>query len=409
MLLYSFFIRLYGGIIWLAGLFNRKANKWVSGRVGQLPKIRQALDANRPLLWMHCASAGEFEQGRPLLEKLRDSHPQYQLLLSFFSPSGYELRKNYALAEHVCYIPLDTASRANAFVDAIRPRLVVMVKNEFWPHHLRAVQQRAIPIILISATFRKDQWLFKGYAKPFLRLLKGYQHIFVQDSQSLSLLKAQGIDACSVVGDTRIDRVLTIAAQQDERPLIAAFVGQQPVLVAGSTWPADEALLADLLAEFPKWKLIVAPHEIDEDHLKKLEQLFSSNSVRYSRMTESSTSRVLIVDNIGMLASLYRYGDLAYVGGGFGKGIHNLLEPTAHRMAVIFGPRNHKFREASLLIGCGGGFSIKDATSLKAIFRRLQSKEDRLQAGEKAYRLLAQNAGASEKIHRHLQNLLDQP
>ncbi|MEO1518294.1 MAG: glycosyltransferase N-terminal domain-containing protein [Bacteroidota bacterium] len=408
MLLYRIGIWLYHALLLLASPFHAKARLWVRGRKGQLDRIRPQIVSSKPRLWMHCASVGEFEQGRPLLERWRQQHPDWQLVLSFFSPSGYELRKSHSQVDVVCYLPLDTPRRARAFLNCIQPTIALMVKNEFWFCHLRELQTRRIPIVLLSAVFRPDQLFFRWYGRSFLPDLAAYRLLFVQDEASRKLLRQHGIEHAKVVGDSRVDRVLEIAREAPRLPLVEGFVKRHPTLVIGSSWPPDEHLLEPLISTHPDWKFIFAPHEISEGQLQRLEQQVRLPSIRYSKLqvgVESDAS-VLIIDNIGMLAGLYRYGSMAYVGGGFGQGIHNLLEPAAHGLAVIFGPRHHKFREATLLLERGAGFCVTDAASLGRVFQELQDVEKRQEAGLRALGLMQEQAGASQIIYEDLLSLL---
>ena len=388
----------------LAGLFHTKAQKWVRGRRSwddKLFKEMYSWPESPPRIWMHCASLGEFEQGRPILEAIREQYPHYRILLTFFSPSGYELRKDYQGADHVCYLPADTMTSARLFVDITRPDLVIFVKYDFWYNHLIEVQKRNIPLILVSALFRPDHIFFAPYGKWFARVLANFDLIFTQDKASREQLRPLQIKA-EVAGDTRVDRVIQIAEDSTRFPDIARWATADRLLIGGSTWPPDESILQVWWSQRPdqeKWQLILAPHDIGEKHLQQIEQLFGPEEVvRYSQLTPSSRAGILLIDNIGMLSSIYRYGYLAYVGGGFGAGIHNTLEPIAHHVPVIFGPRYHKFTEAKALIAAGGGFSVTDATAFLGTMSQLERAEEYYQAQQATSEFLNQNRGATERI-----------
>lgn len=410
-LFYSLGIFLYGVVIRLAALSSSKAKLWVAGRKNLYGHLQDAVKKDaRPILWFHCASLGEFEQGRPLMERIRASHPQYRILLTFFSPSGYEVRKNYAGADIVTYIPLDTRRNAKRFLDIVQPKFVVFVKYEFWLHHLEEIAKRNIPHYLISAIFRDKQIFFKSHGGIFRTALKNYTHIFTQNDASLALIKTIGITNATVAGDTRFDRVAEIAAGAKEIPVAAQFSAGLPVLVAGSTWKTDEEVLFPAMKNHfsAGWKMIIAPHEISEARIHELETALhnagvsSDHILRFSQSagrTLQPTHQVLIIDNIGMLSSLYRYGNVAYIGGGFGKSIHNTLEAAVYGIPVVFGPMYPKFNEALGLIECKGGFGVHDANELQTVLDQLLSDEtSRKAAGERAGEFVKSNTGATQKI-----------
>jgi 3-deoxy-D-manno-octulosonic-acid transferase len=364
--LYNLSIYLYGFFIHCASFFNTKAALWVKGRKDWEARLNVALQGSDTVIWFHCASLGEFEQGRPLIEKIKIKYPQSKILLTFFSPSGYEIRKNYSGADLVFYLPLDTVYNARTFIDIVKPERVFFVKYEFWFNFLRELKNRNIPTYLISAIFRREQHFFSSIGKWSRQGLDTYKHIFVQDENSLSLLNEFGYNNVIVAGDTRFDRVNKLVAQAKKYDLIQVFKGEIPLVVAGSTWQADEDILASIsLANF---KLIIAPHEISESNLGSLMQKFSKyNPVRYSEAHDASLKNawVLIIDNIGMLSSLYGYASIAYIGGGFGKGIHNVLEAAAFGMPVFFGPNYQKFKEALELIQLKAAYRINSTEELK--------------------------------------------
>ena len=405
---YNLGIQLYGIFIKVAAFFgNEKAKLWLSGRQDLWSKLAdfQSNRSNKKVAWVHCASLGEFEQGRFLIEKIATQYTDYQVVVSFFSSSGYEIRKDYALASLVCYMPLDTKKNATRFVETLNPDVVYFVKYEFWFHHLNALKERNIPTYCVSAVFREQQVFFKWYGGFFRRILACFTQIFVQDETSKILL--QHIDIQSIVtGDTRIDRVQDHARSVKNIPFIFEFLGHKKAFIAGSTWPKDEALLASLFDDFPKgYKLIVAPHEIDESHILNIVKLFNIKVLRYSGVNEKTIFgdfEVLIIDNIGMLSSLYQYGEIAYIGGGFGKGIHNTLEPLAFGLPVLIGPNYQKFTEAVELSKPNRKaiFSIQNEVELRHTFAALQQPDVRNVASSIALDFINQNSGATNQILR---------
>ncbi len=405
---YKLAIRFYYLGICLAAPFNAKARKWLAGRNQYFQRLEAAfVNDERPILWMHCASLGEFEQGRPLLEALRQQQPEYQILLTFFSPSGYEIRKNYEGADEVFYLPLDTAKNAKRFLDTVQPKLVIFVKYEFWYHFLTEVKSRDISCILISAIFNDGQIFFKKHGALYRSMLNCFDHIFVQNESSKVILEDRlELTEVTVAGDTRVDRVLSIAAGADTFPQIDAFAKDHKIMVCGSTWPADETLLKGLIDTVKSgWKFILAPHEVDEAHILAIEKLLSTSTCRYSQLTttNSQACKVLLIDNIGMLSSLYRLADLAYVGGGFGKSIHNILEPAAFHIPVLYGPKHEKFVEAITLKKSGGGFVISDQKSLIDTFNYLEQGQNYTTACERVGDYMENQRGATTRIMSWLQ------
>jgi 3-deoxy-D-manno-octulosonic-acid transferase len=390
--LYSLNIFFYGVAIRIASLFNAKAKLWVKGRVNVFDDLQKKIGVdNKPVVWFHCASLGEFEQGRPLIESFRKENPQYKILLTFFSPSGFEVRKNYAGADIISYLPLDTPGNAKRFLEIIKPSLVFFVKYEFWLNFLGELRKRKISHFLISAIFRNDQVFFKSYGKIFRDALKGYSWIFTQEKNSIELLKSIGVSTASVAGDTRFDRVSEIAAAAKEILIAEKFSGNdKKVLVAGSTWEADEKNLFPAFknSSGKGWKLIIAPHELGEAHLSSIEKGISeigippNEIVRFSRADEKTIGekKVLIIDNVGMLSSLYRYGKIAYIGGGFGKSIHNILEAAVYGMPVIFGPRYEKFYEAQRLLELGGAICVNNENELENQLDKISADEELLKS-----------------------------
>lgn len=400
------------GISWIFHLlspFHAKAKKAVQGRRGLIRNITKTLlHNNAPVVWMHCASVGEFEQGRPVLERLKSEYPQYKIVLTFFSPSGYELRKNYAGADYVWYLPWDTKNNAERFVAAVNPSLAIFVKYEFWFHYSDTLWKRKIPLISISSIFRRDQAFFKSYGKLYREILRRFSFFFVQSEESLKLLRNVGIDNCAVAGDTRFDRVKQIVEKGEPVPVAAAFKANEKLLVAGSCWPEDLEVLLPLINE-QRLKVIIAPHEISEGFMEQIERSLTVKSIRYSSAvdTDPGDYSVLIIDNIGLLSRLYQYGEFAYVGGAFGKGLHNILEAACYGIPVFFGNRNYKkFREARDLINLGGAFEVSSYTDLRAKYEMLNHPENFMLASEVTKQYIEQNVGATERIMDYCRKII---
>ncbi|MFN7117945.1 MAG: 3-deoxy-D-manno-octulosonic acid transferase [Saprospiraceae bacterium] len=410
-ILYNIGIQAYTSGIKIAAFFNPKAKQWLAGRHRWQQRYRadwQRINPERkPCVWVHCASLGEFEQGRPVIESLRNIYPDVKILLTFFSPSGYEIRKNYAQADYVCYLPADKHANALTFIDLFQPKLSIFVKYEFWYHYLHTLQKRGIPTLLISAVFRHNQLFFKWYGGLFRRLLAGLTHIFTQDQASANLLQQLHLQNFTTAGDTRIDRVVQIARQATAFPIIQTFSNNYKILIIGSSWQPDEAILLPFVNQYlpDDWKVIIAPHDISANHIQQIEQGLQIPYLRYSKMTQENSGgvKVLIVDNIGMLSSLYQYGRIAYIGGGFGTGIHNTLEPITFGLPVIFGPKFQKFAEAVQLQQQGGAFAIEHLAQLRAQFDFLQDEAQYLQASYIAKQYVLENQGATAKIVEFIQ------
>jgi len=409
--IYNLGIQFYRLIIVISQAFNVKAKAWLKGRKNLFQKMKQEVNSGKQHIWFHFASLGEFEQGRPVIEKVKSDYPAYPIVITFFSPSGYELRKNYALADHVFYLPLDTKRNARQFVDIINPKLAIFTKYEYWYHFFNELNRRSVPLIVISAIFREEQIFFKWYGSLHRSMLRKVSRLFVQDAASVSMLENIGIGNATIGGDTRFDRVAANAEQPKDFQLVRKFCDSANVLVGGSTWPDDESLLAKVIEQFKEWKFIIAPHEIKPDKLKAFESLLPENSyLRYSELKKNELSgetgklRILIIDNIGMLSSLYQYGQIAYIGGGFGVGIHNTLEAAAFGLPVIFGPNYKRFLEAKMLIAEKAAFSIKNEEELLAVMTKLQEKNFRQESGNAAKRLVSDNTGATEAIFSYLNN-----
>jgi len=390
--IYNIGIVIYGLLLRLVSLFNAKAKLFVIGRENIFDKIQQKININDRPIWFHFASLGEFEQGRPVLEKLKADFPLQRIVVTFFSPSGYEVRKNYALAD-VFYLPLDTASNAKKFINSVNPKFAVFTKYEFWYHYFNELHKKQIPLYLISGIFRSDQVFFKWYGSFYRGILKFVTHFFVQNEESVSLLKGIGINNVSLSGDTRFDRVYENAQHPKKLELIEQFCGADNVFIAGSTWLPDEKLLVSLIERYPDWKFIIAPHEIGISHIEEIEKLFPT-AAKYSQL-KANTSQVLIIDNIGMLSSLYQYASVAYIGGGFGAGIHNTLEAAAFGLPVIFGPKYDKFQEAKDLIAIGAAKNITTAGELISAFEFFKANET---ASANAKKYVMQKKGATEMI-----------
>lgn len=405
-------------VLWgiaIASLFNEKVRKMWRGEREAFKILKQKVDPNAKYIWFHAASLGEFEQGRPLMERIRKDYPQYKILLTFYSPSGYEVRKNYEGADIICYMPVDTRLNAIRFLRLVRPVMAFFIKYEFWSNFLHILKHRNIPTYSVSSIFREDQVFFKWYGRSYAGVLKCFTRFFVQNEESKRLLDGIGITAVDVVGDTRFDRVLQIKEAAKQLPICEAFrtgvASSQSadvphhdfkVFVAGSSWPPDENIFIPFFNEHKDWRLLIAPHVIAEEHLKLILSLIKGKKVvRYTQTTpeEAAEADVLIIDCFGLLSSMYNYGDVAYIGGGFGVGIHNTLEAAVWNMPVIFGPNNKKFQEAQGLLKSGGGFEINTYEDFSALMSSLMNDETFLkQAGDKAGAFVAHLAGATDKV-----------
>ncbi len=404
--LYRIGLVLFGLLMQLAALWHPKAKRWVVGRKNLLERMATEIQPSKQYIWFHFASLGEFEQGRPVMEALKKERPETKLIITFFSPSGYEIRKNYELAEHVFYLPLDTPQHAAEFIRIVRPQLAVFTKYEYWYFYFSALSRQQIPLYIVSGIFRKDQVFFTWYGGLHRRMLGFVKHFFVQNQESVDLLGSLGFRNATLSGDTRFDRVSELAKHPKELPEINSFCCDSPVFIAGSTWPEDEALLVELLQYYPDWKLIIAPHEVDEAHIHSILQRFpEGQAIRYSKLkTQNSQAQTLVIDTIGLLSSLYAYGDVAYIGGGFGKGIHNTLEAAAYGIPVIFGPNYQKFQEAKDLIAAKAGFAIENQKQLNKLFAELQDGNKRNKVGEKAGNYVKGNTGATKTILKQILN-----
>jgi 3-deoxy-D-manno-octulosonic-acid transferase len=412
---YNIFLKIYTAGIYLVSAWNPKARLWLTGRKDVFEKATQALlNNNTPVVWMHCASLGEFEQGRPLLESIKETYPSIKLVLTFFSPSGYELTQNYKGADHIFYLPMDGQRHAQKWLTLLKPSLVLWIKYEYWYYYLQAIHQKNIPLLLVSGVFRPDQPFFKWYGGMHKKMLSFFTHLFVQNNTSGQMLASIGFTAnTSVNGDTRFDRVTTIAQNFKPLPVIENFIGNHPVIVAGSTWPEDEEALDHFANTNTHIKFIIAPHEVDEQHLTGIEKLFH-HTIRFSllkKQTEeahianATNKNVLIIDNIGMLSKLYKYATICYVGGGLGNdGIHNILEAAVYGIPVVYGHIHEKNFEAIALIEAGGAFSIENALQAEAVFNTLLADKNLLTAtGAAAGNYVLQHRGATKIIIDYIQ------
>ena len=401
--MYNIAIYIYLIGVAIASCFNKKVKKMWAGERQAIKVLREKVDPNARYIWFHAASLGEFEQGRPLMEHLRKTHPEYKILLTFFSPSGYEVRKNYEGADIICYLPLDTIRNARRFLRAIKPVMAFFIKYEFWYNYLHILQHRGVPTYSVSSIFRPDQIFFQWYGKGYGRVLKCFTHFFVQNIESKNLLAKLDIHDVEVVGDTRFDRVLQIKEASKQLPIVEKFTeNASKVFIAGSSWLPDEEVFLKYFNLHKDWKLIVAPHVIGEDHLAQIFELLKGRRVvRYTEATEENVkdAEVLIIDCFGLLSSIYHYGTISYVGGGFGVGIHNVLEAAVWDIPVIFGPNNKRFQEAQGLIMAGGGFEINDYQNFRDLMMRFETDEMFLQTSKKhAGEFVKGRAGATEKI-----------
>ena len=419
--MYNVIIYLYQLGVIITSLFSEKVRKMWRGERDAIRVLRQQIDPDAQYVWFHAASLGEFEQGRPLMEELRRQHPGYKILLTFFSPSGYEVRKNYQGADILCYLPLDPITNARRFLRTIRPVMAFFIKYEFWYNYLHILKHRGIPVYSVSSIFRPGQVFFRWYGRQYAHVLKCFTRFYVQNDISRELLNTIGIHEVSVVGDTRFDRVLQIKEAARQLPLIEQFKGNAKCFVAGSSWQPDEEIFIPWLNEHPEWKVIIAPHVIGEDHLLQIEKLLEGRKVvRYSKLSENSDCNatlakrdceatlakrelsdadVLIIDCFGLLSSIYHYADVTYVGGGFGVGIHNTLEAAVWDVPVIFGPNNERFQEAQGLKACGGGFEIQGADDFRRIMQGfIDRPETMAEAGRQSGLFVQQMTGATRKI-----------
>ncbi|MDD2559364.1 MAG: glycosyltransferase N-terminal domain-containing protein [Bacteroidales bacterium] len=399
--MYRLFFSVYVALFHVIALFHKKAGKIVKGQRNSWTMLKN-LNPEKNYLWFHASSLGEFEQGRPLMEAIARTHPEYSVLLTFYSPSGYEVQKNFKGADLVCYLPFDMMCNVRRFIRLVQPKAAFFIKYEFWPNYLTELNKNAIPVYLVSGVFRKNQLFFKPWGGFYRKLLRYFSAFFVQNEASMALLNSIGLNnKVFITGDTRCDRVMDIAAQAPEQELIKEFAHDSMVLVAGSTWPEDEEIIIPYVNTQTEWKLIIAPHEIDENHLREIERLLNRPFVRYSRMKAEDSGRVecILIDSFGLLSSVYRYGQAAYVGGGFGAGIHNILEAAVYGNPVLFGPNHIKFEEAQALIKAGAAFCVNSQNDLEDnLDKFLASNKALTQAGEKARAYVKEKSGGTARI-----------
>lgn len=406
MIFYNIAIFLYALIVRIISPFHQKARKMIVGHKHAYKILKSEVDPNAWYIWFHAASLGEFEQGRPIIEDIKKKYPQYKILLTFFSPSGYDVRKDYPLADIVCYLPFDKKRNVKKFLKLIQPQMAIFIKYEFWYNYVNQLCKRNIPVYMVSAIFRKDQFFFKWYGKNMRRIFPKYKYICVQDENSAQLLETINVRNVKICGDTRFDRVVDIQKQAKKLDLVEAFARKaaeekETILVAGSSWPKDEDVFVSYFNITTDLKLIIAPHEIDEAHLKYIESNLQRPHIRYSRATWDDMSKYdcIIVDCFGVLSSIYRYGQIAYVGGGFGVGIHNILEAAVYSIPVIFGPNFKKFREAQELIECGGAYSITDYQTFRGLMDEfLQYNNILKSAGNNAGDYVISNTGVVGRV-----------
>ncbi|MBK7710583.1 MAG: 3-deoxy-D-manno-octulosonic acid transferase [Bacteroidales bacterium] len=404
-MLYNTGIFIYTALIHLVAPFNSKASLWVKGRKGWQARLADKINRDDRKIWIHCSSLGEFEQGRPIIEEIRKEHPEFKIILTFFSPSGFEIRKNYSEAECVEYLPADFPGNARKFIRLVKPEFVIFVKYEFWNNYISELYKNEIPLYLVSGIFRPGQHFFSWYGSFFRKILGRFEKIFVQDQQSFDLLRGIGLENTILAGDTRFDRVLRITGTARDIPQVEQFRGGERLFLAGSSWKKDEEIITQYINRYPagmKW--VFAPHEIDKSNIDRIEKLLDVKVVRFSAFTpEAADARVLIIDNIGMLSSAYKYAYIAAIGGGFGRGIHNILEPACWKIPVIFGPNFENFREAVELTAEKGAISFDSYESFSGIMEKLTSDEVfYMSAAETAGKYIARNIGATEIILKQI-------
>lgn len=407
--MYELFIILYNIGVWVASFFSKKVRTMWKGEHRTFRVLREKIDPNAMYIWFHAASLGEFEQGRPIMEAIRREHPGYKILLTFFSPSGYEVRKNYDGADVVVYLPIDTKRNARRFLRLTNPVMAFFIKYEFWSNYLHMLKERHVPTFSVSSIFRPNQIFFRAYGKGYGKVLDCFTHFFVQNEESRDLLKSIGIDCVSVTGDTRFDRVLQIRDAGKSLPIVENFVGgtaeERPhVFIAGSSWPPDEDIFIRYFNEHRDWKLIIAPHVIGDDHMKQILGKLERKAVRYTEATTENVvgAECLIIDCFGLLSSIYRYADVTYVGGGFGVGIHNVLEAAVWGKPVIFGPNNKNFQEAQGLLKACGGFEITSYDDFVGVMRKLADEKALEQSRERAGGFVESLAGATRQIMKEV-------
>ena len=393
----------------IAALFSKKVRLMIKGQHETFGKLRSEIDPDAHYVWVHAASLGEFEQGRPLIERIRASHPHIKILLTFFSPSGYEVRKNYEGADVICYLPFDTPLNARRFVRLANVKMAFFIKYEFWRNYIGALHRKGISVYSVSSIFRPNQIFFRWYGKGYAKCLRKITHFFVQNDASIDLLRSLGISAATKTGDTRFDRVLDIMNQAKELPIVEAFAKGKKVLIAGSSWAPDEDLFIPYFNKRKDLKLVIAPHVVNEAHLSEIERKLARPALRYSKATPEQAAQAdcLIIDCYGLLSSIYRYATVAYVGGGFGVGIHNVPEAAVYGCPVLFGPNNKKFKEAQDLIACKGSYEIHSETDFTDVLTKLLTYDELLRSsGSAAASYIRNNAGARDAIYKEICEVL---
>ncbi|WP_167610485.1 3-deoxy-D-manno-octulosonic acid transferase [Maribellus sediminis] len=408
--IYKLGIFFYGLIIRVSALFNTKAKQFVAGRKNWEEALKNKVDSNARYIWIHCASLGEFEQGRPIIEEIKQRLPEYKIALTFFSPSGYEIRKNYDQADIVMYLPLDTKKNARQFINILNPEKVFFVKYEYWYFYISELKRKSIPLYIVSAIFRENQQFFKNTpsGKWYRKLLSGFDHIFIQNEKSAELLQSIGIKNFTIAGDTRFDRVAAIAGSAKKFENVEKFTAGSLTVIAGSTWKPDEELLAAFINNSKNIKFIIAPHEVNQANINRIHQLLKKPAISFSKVqnTDIGDHDVLIIDSIGILSSLYQYGNVAYIGGGFGVGIHNILEAATFKLPIIFGPNYKKFKEAVDLVGQKGAFPIENANDLNAALNQLLTDKNALNnASEICKNYVEKNVGSTKLIINKVFNI----
>ncbi len=402
--MYDIIFLIYQWAVALVSLFHKKARLLRRGHANTWKLLHQKVGEGG-YVWFHAASLGEFEQGRPLMERLREEQPEVKILLTFFSPSGYEVRKDYPIADLVCYLPFDTRRNANRFVKLVKPKALVLIKYDFWRNYINVCYRQGVPVYSVSSIFREGQIFFRPWGRGYARCLRRISHFYVQNEASVKLLQQIGVTQATVVGDTRFDRVQQIKEASRPLPLVEQFAKGRMVLVAGSSWPVDEAFIIDHFNQHPDLFLVLAPHVVSETHLRAIEAQMSRPVQRLSRATETNIAQAhcLIIDGYGLLSSIYRYGQIAYIGGGFGVSIHNIIEAAVYGIPVLFGPKNKKFREAQDLKACGGGIEISAPEDFAPTLNALLSDPTKREACAKAcHAYIEAQIGATERIFTHL-------
>ena len=402
MLLYNICISLYAQAIKLVAPWDKKAKQWIEGRKGIFEQMARRIDKSDKVLWLHVASLGEFEQGRPIIEQVRKEHPEYKILITFFSPSGYEIRKNYDGADYIFYLPIDTPRNVKHFLDIAHPEIAIFVKYEFWLNYLNELKTRNIRTFVISAIFRQDSIFFKWYGNRWRQALDSYEQLFVQNEESRVLLNKIGFDNVIIAGDTRFDRVAAIAKTAKRIDIVERFKGESRLFVAGSTWGPDEEILQELINDNPQVKFVIAPHEMEEERINKIIGSTRSGAVRYTACNEHTSFenvQVLILDTIGILSSVYGYASWSYIGGGFGVGIHNTLEAATFGLPIAFGPNYKKFKEARDMVALGAATKVDSAAELRNWFTPLRDDEEHLKRVSTAAKdYTSKNQGATSLI-----------